>query len=89
MEAIKNALGFGGSTTESGQEPVSGETGPGTVEQPYDAGNAQGESTKQQSSVHLKYHESFLKCGFKFLDDVMQDNPARQRMKAWTARQQA
>ncbi|MCJ1462672.1 hypothetical protein MMC07_001275 [Pseudocyphellaria aurata] len=44
METIKYALGLGGSTTESGQEPVSGGTGPGTVEQPYDAGNAQGKS---------------------------------------------
>lgn len=44
MESIKNALGLGGSTTQSGQEPVSGETGSGTIEQPYDGGNVQGQS---------------------------------------------
>ncbi|MCJ1429028.1 hypothetical protein MMC29_006941 [Sticta canariensis] len=44
MESIKNALGLGGSTTQSGQEPLSGVTGPGTAEQPHDAGNVQGHS---------------------------------------------
>lgn len=32
----------GGTTNASGTEPPSGQTGKGTVEQPYDAGNAPG-----------------------------------------------
>ena len=43
MEAIKNALGFGATTTQTGVEPVSGKTGAGTATEPYDAGNAEGE----------------------------------------------
>jgi hypothetical protein len=45
MEAIKSTIGLG--KKESGEEPVSGETGTGTVAEPYDAGNsdeAQGET---------------------------------------------
>lgn len=44
MEAIKNAVGLGSSQVQSGQEPVSGETGRGTISDPYDAGNATGKS---------------------------------------------
>ena len=39
METIKNALGYG---SQSGEEPASAETGKGTIEEPYDAGNAPG-----------------------------------------------
>ena len=45
MEAIKNAIGLGSSQVQSGQEPVSGETGSGTASKPYDGGNANGESS--------------------------------------------
>ncbi|KAI4141805.1 MAG: hypothetical protein L6R39_005184, partial [Caloplaca ligustica] len=41
MDYIKNSLGYG---SQSGQEPISGETGKGTVDQPYDAGNVAGQS---------------------------------------------
>ena len=42
MEAIKNAIGSGSSQVQSGQEPISGQTGRGTASEPYDAGNATG-----------------------------------------------
>ena len=44
MQSIKNAV-FGSSEPKAGEEPVSGETGTGTATEPYDAGNATGEST--------------------------------------------
>ena len=44
MEAIKNAIGLGSNQVQSGQEPVSGETGSGTAVEPYDGGNADGKS---------------------------------------------
>jgi hypothetical protein len=55
METIKNVLGLGGSASKpnepvvdpehlSGEEPVSGKMGAGTVTDPYDAGNADGQS---------------------------------------------
>lgn len=39
MDYIKSSLGYG---SQSGQEPISGETGKGTPDQPYDAGNVAG-----------------------------------------------
>ncbi|KAL9593872.1 MAG: hypothetical protein Q9219_007339 [cf. Caloplaca sp. 3 TL-2023] len=48
MESIKSALGYG---SQSGQEPVSGETGKGTADQPYDAGNVEGQSGASASEV--------------------------------------
>jgi hypothetical protein len=61
METIKNVLGLGGSASKptepvvdpehlSGEEPVSGKMGAGTVTDPYDAGNADG----------LLFHSSYL-----------------------------
>ncbi|KAL8741097.1 MAG: hypothetical protein Q9190_006262 [Brigantiaea leucoxantha] len=44
MEAIKSALGYGTPTTQSGEEPASGETGKGTTGDPYDSGNTPGQS---------------------------------------------
>ncbi|KAL8908151.1 MAG: hypothetical protein Q9207_000974 [Kuettlingeria erythrocarpa] len=41
MDYIKSSLGYG---AQSGQEPISGETGRGTPDQPYDAGNVAGQS---------------------------------------------
>ncbi|KAL8763694.1 MAG: hypothetical protein Q9184_000589 [Pyrenodesmia sp. 2 TL-2023] len=41
MDYIKSSLGYG---AQSGQEPISGETGKGTPDQPYDAGNVAGQS---------------------------------------------
>ena len=55
METVTNAYNaaskaiFGEGTTQSGSEPVSGETGAGTVDEPYDQGNEAGMS-KQCSS---------------------------------------
>jgi len=43
METIKNAI-WGTSETQSGEEPVSGQTGDGTADKPYDAGNTKGQS---------------------------------------------
>jgi hypothetical protein len=46
MDAIKNVVNsasnaiFGNSTEQSGNEPISGQTGAGTVDEPYDMGNA-------------------------------------------------
>lgn len=42
IEKVKDTLGMG-SKSQSGTEPVSGETGEGTVDQPYDQGNQEGE----------------------------------------------
>ena len=39
MEAIKNAIGLGSTTTEQGREPVSGVAGSGVAGEPYDQGN--------------------------------------------------
>lgn len=71
MESIKNVLGLGGSTTQSGQEPVSGVTGSGTAEQPYDAGNAQGESRLTKNLLCMNNLQKFPKCNFKKFDDGM------------------
>ena len=44
METLKNVIGLGASKTEDeGQEPISGVTGAGTVDEPYDQGNVEGE----------------------------------------------
>lgn len=42
VEKVKETLGMA-SNSQSGTEPVSGETGEGTVEQPFDQGNKEGE----------------------------------------------
>ena len=45
MEAIKNAIGLGSTTTtteQQGREPVNGVTGSGVAGEPYDQGNAEG-----------------------------------------------
>jgi hypothetical protein len=45
MEAIKNAIGLGSTTTtteQQGREPVNGVTGSGVGGEPYDQGNAEG-----------------------------------------------
>ena len=44
VEKVKETLGMG-SNSQSGTEPVSGETGEGTVDQPFDKGNQEGEFT--------------------------------------------
>ncbi|KAL8730375.1 MAG: hypothetical protein Q9166_004140 [cf. Caloplaca sp. 2 TL-2023] len=41
MDTIRNAMGYG---SQSGQEPLSGQTGQGTANDPYDAGNVAGQS---------------------------------------------
>ena len=41
VNSASNAI-FGNSTEQSGTEPVSGQTGAGTVDDPYDHGNAEG-----------------------------------------------
>lgn len=50
MDALKSATNTGSSTTTStdpsrlsGEEPLSGEQGKGTVNEPFDQGNAEGE----------------------------------------------
>ncbi|KAI4255006.1 MAG: hypothetical protein L6R42_006958, partial [Xanthoria sp. 1 TBL-2021] len=40
VEKVKETLGMG-SESQSGIEPVSGETGEGTVDQPFDQGNTE------------------------------------------------
>ncbi|MCJ1453178.1 hypothetical protein MMC28_003524 [Mycoblastus sanguinarius] len=45
MDTLKSATGLSTTTTpsqQSGEEPLSGETGKGTIEEPYDQGNAEG-----------------------------------------------
>ncbi|KAL8808937.1 MAG: hypothetical protein Q9200_003870 [Gallowayella weberi] len=41
MDTARNAMGYG---AQSGQEPLSGQTGQGTMNDPYDAGNLAGQS---------------------------------------------
>ncbi|KAK3166827.1 hypothetical protein OEA41_009952 [Lepraria neglecta] len=44
MDALKNATNVGTTTTsqQSGEEPVSGDKGQGTISEPYDQGNQEG-----------------------------------------------
>ncbi|CAF9939334.1 MAG: hypothetical protein ALECFALPRED_008072 [Alectoria fallacina] len=46
MDSLKAATGLGGGGAHQkeagGEEPVAGQKGPGTVEEPYDQGNAEG-----------------------------------------------
>jgi len=44
FNAAKGYVSGSGSQTQSGSEPVSGQTGSGTTEQPYDTGNTTGQS---------------------------------------------
>ncbi|KAL8841260.1 MAG: hypothetical protein Q9176_003353 [Flavoplaca citrina] len=48
MESIKNAMGYG---TQSGQQPLSGQTGQGTADEPYDSGNLAGQSGAPSSDA--------------------------------------
>ncbi|KAI4223010.1 MAG: hypothetical protein L6R36_005744 [Xanthoria steineri] len=43
VQKVKETLGMA-SNSQSGTEPVSGEMGEGTVEQPFDQGNKEGKS---------------------------------------------
>lgn len=44
MDSLKSATGLSTDPSwKSGEEPVSGEKGQGTVDEPYDQGNAEGE----------------------------------------------
>lgn len=43
MDALKSATGNPSQKLSSGQEPVSGEQGKGSVGEPFDQGNAEGE----------------------------------------------
>jgi len=58
METITNAANaaskavFGdGSSGQSGQEPVSGQTGRGTASEPYDGGNTMGNVSQSIATV--------------------------------------
>ena len=56
MESLKTAIGLGDATTATahnetaGHEPLSGVTGAGTADQPYDSGNA--EDSHLTSAAH-------------------------------------
>ncbi|KAL8987805.1 MAG: hypothetical protein Q9177_003025 [Variospora cf. flavescens] len=52
MDYIKSSLGYG---SQSGQEPISGELGKGTADQPYDAGNVAAEATSTNPSGTSQY----------------------------------
>ena len=48
MDSLKAATGLSGGAQQqqqqqSGEEPLAGQKGPGTVEEPFDQGNAEGE----------------------------------------------
>lgn len=61
METLSNAASSaskmiwgdktGGAITESGQEPISGEQGKGTVEEPFDRGNEETPTSNPTSST--------------------------------------
>lgn len=76
METLKNAVGLGDANTTTannetkGQEPVSGVTGAGTADQPYDSGNVEdshlaGESANSTSELQNKLRRT--SSGFKKL----------------------
>lgn len=44
-----------GNKLQSGQEPLSGEQGKGTAEQPFDQGNAEGESHSGTTCCNIRY----------------------------------
>ncbi|KAI4266103.1 MAG: hypothetical protein L6R38_008956 [Xanthoria sp. 2 TBL-2021] len=48
MDSVRNAMGYG---AQSGQEPLSGQTGQGTVDDPYDSGNVAGQSGAPSSNA--------------------------------------
>ncbi|KAI4112152.1 MAG: hypothetical protein LQ339_000160 [Xanthoria mediterranea] len=48
MDSVRNAMGYG---AQSGQEPLSGQTGQGTIDEPYDAGNIAGQSGAPASTA--------------------------------------
>lgn len=59
METLKSVIGLGSkSSTQEGQEPVSGVQGQGTAGEPYDAGNTVGMSFLAMSNVicHVRTH---------------------------------
>lgn len=63
METIRNAasavLGYSTPSSQSGVEPTAGETGAGTVDQPYDIGNVQdGKSAQEVSAIDGAHDES-------------------------------
>ena len=59
MEAIKNAIGLGSTTTstteQQGREPVNGVAGSGVAGEPYDQGNAEGMHTHEIGSQQRRY----------------------------------
>lgn len=57
METIKSVIGLGKGTQE-GQEPISGETGAGTAEEPYDQGNQEGRAVEASSRTQRKLTEA-------------------------------
>ena len=44
-----------GNKLQSGEEPLSGEQGKGTAEQPFDQGNAEGESHSGTACRNFRY----------------------------------
>ena len=69
MEAVKNVanaassyLGYG-QNTQSGEEPVSGQTGEGTGTEPYDAGNNVDDATLGGSSAQQTSSSSLNQSG--------------------------
>lgn len=62
MESITNAAKsvFGGSSGQSGQEPVSGQTGRGTASEPYDAGNTMGNVSSVNRTAFCVFFQSLF-----------------------------
>ncbi|KAI4129357.1 MAG: hypothetical protein LQ347_003815 [Umbilicaria vellea] len=54
MQALKNLVTGRSDETQSGQEPASGQTGAGTINEPYDAGNTTGNKGPHTISIANK-----------------------------------
>ncbi|MCJ1389457.1 hypothetical protein MMC18_002314 [Xylographa bjoerkii] len=65
INAAKGYVSGSGNQTQSGSEPVSGQTGSGTTEQPYDAGNTTG---KDGSSAMENQENTAAQVGADAID---------------------
>lgn len=57
MDTLKSATGLGDPKQQSGEEPLSGEQGKGTVGEPYDQGNSEGGFHLEESQLLIVHWE--------------------------------
>ncbi|KAL8701110.1 MAG: hypothetical protein Q9224_000645 [Gallowayella concinna] len=75
MDSARNAIGYG---AQSGQEPLSGQTGQGTANEPYDAGNLAGQSGAPASDPYAtRTHDQTNTTGYGAGNDGADDSQYR------------